>query len=243
MKIYPAIDLIEGNCVRLEKGNFNSTKVYSALPEEVALDYEKQGAKYLHVVDLDGAKAKTPLQTNLIVRIAHRSGLSVQTGGGIRTKEQIRHLIENGIDRVVIGSLAIREPELVREFLVEFGGNRITLALDVRITEKNNPELATDGWLSGGKATLWELLEYFSNVPELSILCTDIERDGMLLGPNLELYKEVLRRHPSTALQASGGVAHLSELISLQQIGCDGVIIGKALYENRFTLNEALDAR
>ena len=241
MKIYPAIDLIDGSCVRLEQGRFDSTKVYDNNPINIACSYAKAGATYLHVVDLDGAKAKTPQQGDLVIQIAKESGLKVQTGGGVRSLEQVQSLLAGGIDRVIVGSLAVKEPEVVRSFLRECGGENLTLAIDIRLDKNEIPMAATEGWVSGGDASLWDILDFYTQDDLQSILCTDIGRDGMLVGPNLELYQEILKRYPKLELQASGGVAELSDLSDVKEMGCSAVIIGKALYENRFTLNEALN--
>ncbi len=243
MKIYPAIDLIDGQSVRLEQGRFDSSTVYSQDPASIARRYAEEGATYLHVVDLDGAKAREVRQSDLILDIAAQSGLKVQTGGGIRTSQQISTLLEGGVDRVIVGSLAVREPEAVRGFLSEYGGERITLAQDERLNEQGTPMTATEGWLDGGNATLWDVMDFYKGCDLQTLLCTDIGRDGMFTGPNLPLYEQILTRYPNVELMASGGIASVDDLAQVKTIGCGAVIIGKALSEGRFTLKEALHAR
>ena len=242
MKIYPAIDLIEGRCVRLEQGRFESTKVYDQSPSSIACQYAEDGATYLHVIDLDGARDKTSLQANQVIDLSQSSGLRVQTGGGIRSEAHIQHLLDGGVEKVIVGSLAVKEPETVKGFLRKFGADHITLALDVRVNEQGTPMAATEGWLAGGDASIWDVLDYYTEATLSALLCTDISRDGMLKGPNVALYETILQRYPQLEVQASGGVAALTDLVELHAAGCGAVIIGKALLEGRFTLKEALDA-
>ena len=192
------------------------------------------------MVDLDGAKAGQPQQAELIGGLAAELGLKVQTGGGIREPEQVEQLLSCGVDRVVIGSLAVRDPEKVEGFFARFGGEHITLALDVRVGDDDVPRAATHGWKTGTQVTLWELLDRYMNSGVKHVLCTDIGRDGMLAGPNVSLYQNVLKRYDGLKLQASGGVANLEDLNELRTVGCPGVIVGKALLDGRFTLPEAL---
>jgi phosphoribosylformimino-5-aminoimidazole carboxamide ribotide isomerase len=240
MKIFPAIDLINGQCVRLEKGRFDSKTEYSSDPVAMAKSFKEAGAKFLHVVDLDGAKTGGLKQGKLISEIAKTSGLSVQAGGGVRTEEDCQLLLENGVDRIVIGSLAVKSPDLVEGFFKKFGPDRITLALDVNIDDSGIPKVATQGWQEQGSVSVSEIIDRFSNVGLSAVLCTDISRDGMLQGPNTDLYKNLLEEFPAINWIASGGVGSIPHISECQSIGMDGLIIGKALYENKFTIEEAL---
>lgn len=238
MKIYPAIDLIDGKCVRLEKGDFAKKTIYNDSPIDMAKEFEQQGAKYLHIVDLDGTKAEGTKQTELIKKIVTTTSLNIQVGGGIRSQLEIENLLSVGVNKVVVGSLAVKNKSLMKSIIDKFGKDRITLALDVKISNEI-PFIATTGWQNTSKETLFALMEYYKdNLPD--ILCTDISKDGMLQGPNLTLYKNILNEYPETNLQASGGVSSLEDLQDLKEANMDGVIIGKALYENAFSLKEAL---
>ncbi|MGL4391838.1 MAG: 1-(5-phosphoribosyl)-5-[(5-phosphoribosylamino)methylideneamino]imidazole-4-carboxamide isomerase [Fusobacteriaceae bacterium] len=252
LKIIPAIDLINKKCVRLEKGDFAQEKIYSDSPLEVAKNFETSGAKYLHIVDLDGAKNENSSQSKIIIEIAKNTKLKIQTGGGIRSAEKIKELLDAGINKIVIGSLAVKNPELVKTWMKTFGAENFVLAFDVRIDGNNIPMTSTSGWQKDGYS-LWKILEEYisvnisddknnniNNKNFLNILCTDINRDGMLQGPNFELYAEIKKRYPEIILQASGGIASLENLKKLRDEKIDEVIIGKALYEKRFTLEEAL---
>lgn len=239
MKIIPAIDLQNGNCVRLYQGQFNQSQTYSDNPIEMAKQFAKEGARELHIVDLDGARDGVPSQKELISTIKSESGLSIQTGGGIRDREQIKALFEADIDRVVIGSLAVSKPISVKQWLTEFGPDRIILALDVRCSKNSPPMVATEGWQQSTALSLWDLLDLYSDTPLRHVLCTDISRDGTLQGPNIELYQRCQEIVPSIAFQASGGLSQLSELGLLAANQLSAVIIGKAFYEKRFTYQEA----
>ena len=239
MIVYPAIDLRHGKCVRLAQGRFDRQTVYSDDPVEVARGFAAAGAGWLHVVDLDGAKHGSAAQGELIRRIAGESGLKVQTGGGIRTEQQIRAQLDGGIARVVIGSLATGNPELVKAWLDRFGRDRIVLALDVTANDAGEFRVATQGWQANSGQSLFAVIDGYGAACR-HLLCTDIARDGLLAGANTQLYRTLKRRYPDLAVQASGGVAALADLAALGTAGVDGVVIGKALYEGRFTLAEAL---
>jgi len=238
MIILPAIDLIDGRCVRLFKGDFEKKTVYEKNPLDAARSFEKSGAKYLHIVDLDGAKNPARRQNKLIKNIAGNTALSVQAGGGIRSEEQIKDYLDNGVARVIIGSLAAANPAEVSGWLGKFGAERIVLSLDVNI-KNGEPVIALNGWKDSSEIKLFDLLSFYS-CGGIQILCTDISRDGTLGGPNFDLYKNIKTARPDCFLQASGGVGSLNDLARLKEAGCDGAIIGKALYENKFTLEEAL---
>ena len=235
MIIYPAMDLMGGKVVRLAQGRFENATTYSAEPAEALAAFAQSGANWAHVVDLDGARAGRPLQHGLIAGLARAAPISLQVAGGFRTREQIATMFEAGVGRVVIGSLAVRQPDLVAGFLEEFGGERITLSLDVRLKD-GLPIVATAGWTEDSGMSLWEVAELYPDARHL--LLTDIGRDGMLAGPNFELLEEAARRLPHLAIQASGGVSSLDDLRRLRTAGA---IVGKALWERKFGLAEAID--
>jgi phosphoribosylformimino-5-aminoimidazole carboxamide ribotide isomerase len=236
MIIYPAMDLMGGRVVRLAQGRFEEATTYSADPAEALSSFAEAGAEWAHVVDLDGARAGAPVQHDLIEALARRATLSLQVAGGFRTGEQISRMFDAGVGRVVIGSLAVKQPELVRDFLETFGGDRITLSLDVRLKE-GTPFVATAGWTEDSGISLWEIADLYPQA--LHLLLTDIGRDGMLAGPNFELLEEAARRLPHLAIQASGGVSSLDDL---RRLRTSGAIVGKALWEGRIDLREAINA-
>jgi len=240
MILYPAIDLIQGKCVRLSQGDFDRVTRYELDPLEVAHGYQVSGAKRIHVVDLDGARAGKPVQAALIGKIAKETGLVVQSGGGIRTVGDATTALDAGVSQLVIGSLAVKQPDVAREIFSAIGGNRFTLAVDVRLDEKGIPFVATEGWREAGTKTLWEMIEEYEKLGLQRLLCTDIGRDGMMTGPNLALYRAIRERYPALEIQASGGVSSLTDLKDLKASGIPAVIIGKALFEGRFNLSEAL---
>lgn len=240
MDIYPAIDLCDGHCVRLFQGDFGKKKVYSDSPLEVALSFERQGAKWLHVVDLDGAKGGEMSQKKLVLRLASESSLKVQVGGGVRTQNEVEDLLKHGVQRVVLGSLVVGKPTLVKEFLKNFGAESLTLALDVDFDAKENPLIKTQGWQKGSSLLLWDVVEEFLTSGARYFLCTDIKKDGSLQGTNEKLYRKACQLYPQLKWLASGGVASLQNVISLKKIGVSGVILGKSLYEKKLTVKEAL---
>ncbi|HEX9947257.1 MAG TPA: 1-(5-phosphoribosyl)-5-[(5-phosphoribosylamino)methylideneamino] imidazole-4-carboxamide isomerase [Allosphingosinicella sp.] len=236
MILYPAMDLMSGRVVRLAQGRFEESTTYPADPAAALAGFAAAGARWAHVVDLDGARAGEPVQHDLIAGLARNAALDLQVAGGFRTREQIARMLDRGVGRVVIGSLAVKRPDLVRGFLDEFGGDRITLSLDVRLIQ-DVPIVATAGWTEDSGRSLWEIADLYPEARHL--LLTDIGRDGMLAGPNFELLEEAGARLPHLAIQASGGVSSLDDLRSLRTAGA---IVGKALWEGRIELAEALDA-
>ena len=238
MIIYPAMDLMDGGCVRLTQGRFDEATRYSAFPADALRQFEDEGAEWAHIVDLDGARAGSPRQHDMIAALVESTELKLQVAGGIRDASQIDFLLSRGVDRVVIGSLAVTQPEVVQGFFSRFGADRITLALDVLIIEEV-PMVATSGWTETSSRTLWETAERFPEARHL--LVTDVGRDGMLSGPNLALIGELTRRLPHAAIQASGGVSSLADVGELADAGADGAIVGKALWERKFGLAEAID--
>ena len=240
MNLYPAIDLLGGRCVRLSQGRFDQVTVYGEDPVAMAASFQSSGATHLHVVDLDGSRDGTASQADLVRQIVRSSKLAVQVGGGIRSIETAAAYVEAGVQRVVIGSLAVRSPLIVEDMVRTLGADRITLAIDVR-RYLDDYVLAVQGWTETVKVSPWSLLERFLSLGVQHVLCTDISRDGELSGPNLDLYRELMERYAAVKLLASGGVAGLSDLSALRSLGASGAIVGKALYAGRFTLAEALE--
>lgn len=234
MILYPAMDLMGGAVVRLAQGRFEESTAYSSDPAEALARFAAAGAAWAHVVDLDGARARGPVQHDLIAALARETRLRLQVAGGFRTRDQIARMLDRGVGRVVIGSLAVDRPDLVHGILEEFGSDRITLSLDVRLVE-GVPRVATAGWTEDSGKSLWDVVALYPGARHL--LLTDIGRDGMLSGPNFALLEEAAVRLPSLAIQASGGIASLADLRRLRTAGA---IVGKALWEGRFGLEEAL---
>lgn len=238
--IFPAMDLMDGGCVRLLKGDFDARTNYDADPVSVATAYAKAGAEWMHIVDLDGAKAGKSEQSDLILKVANSANIKVQTGGGIRDLAQISRLIDGGVDRVVIGSLAITNPQMVKHWLRDVGPDAICLALDVNQGDDGEYRPATKGWTEPSQKTLWNVLSEYMGSGLKTVLVTDIGRDGMQKGGNLELYKRIQSEFPTLDLITSGGVGTLKHVKSLKRLNPHGIIIGKALYEGAFTLSEAM---
>ncbi len=241
MLILPAIDLMDGACVRLEQGAFASATRYPAEPLEMALTLEEAGARWLHVVDLDGARTGKPGNREWVRRICRESGLKVQTGGGIRSESEAGEILQNGIDRAVIGTLAVRDPDVIARLVKRFGADRVTVALDIRPSEAG-PEIAVNGWQSATGDDLQGSLTRFRDLGVRHVLVTDISRDGMLKGANVSLYAKLAKDFPEFAFQASGGVASLRDLAEIKAAGAAAVVVGKAIYEGRIALEELFDA-
>ena len=237
MIIYPAIDLIAGEVVRLHKGDFAQKTTYGTDPVAVARAYADAGASWLHLVDLDGAKDPAHRQTTLISRIIEGSGLKVQTGGGIRSRADVEALLSAGASRVVIGSLAVRDQDTVAAMIADLGAEAICLAADV-VRPDQDFMIAVSGWQEASTLTLADFMEGFLPSGLRHVLCTDIDRDGTLTGPNKALYDIVKAAYPDIYLQASGGVKGIEDLDGL---GTDGVIIGRAIYEQKIDLKAALE--
>lgn len=238
MILYPAIDLLDGRVVRLHKGAFDAVTDYGGDPVAVAEAFGEAGASWVHVVDLAGARDGARRQTETIRAIC-QTGLRVQTGGGVRSAEDVESLLAIGVARVIIGSLAVTEASLVRDWIGHYGAQSITLALDVkRLGGSYRPAL--QGWTDMLMTTLPEVIAAYDNSGLQHALVTDISRDGDLSGPNLALYGDLRQRHPEIDWQASGGVSSLADLDAVRELGMAGAITGKALYEGIFTLKEAL---
>jgi phosphoribosylformimino-5-aminoimidazole carboxamide ribotide isomerase len=240
MIVYPAIDLRGGRVVRLTEGKFDQEKSYGDDPLAVARGFKAAGATWLHVVDLDGARDPSRRQTPLVDKLARESGLRVQTGGGIRDEAQVAALLRAGVHRVIVGSLAVRSPDVVRGWLKSFGPEKIILSPDVRLDGTGVPRIAAAGWQETTGVVLDHFLTGYLSCGLVHILCTDISRDGKLSGPNTALYASLVKKFPSLQIQASGGVSSLYDLRALRATGVAGAIVGRALYENKFTLKEAL---
>jgi phosphoribosylformimino-5-aminoimidazole carboxamide ribotide isomerase len=240
MIIYPAIDLRAGLVVRLRQGDFNAETRYQNDPVELAKHYAAAGAQWLHVVDLDAAKSPQNHQRELLRQIASVSSAKVQCGGGVRAEIDVQRLLDGGIDRVVVGSVAARDPTLFASWLKKFGPDRLCLAADVKADPRGVFHVHTAGWTATSGLLLSQLLDELSGAGLRHVLCTDIALDGMLSGPNLNLYTALHERYPDLQLQASGGVSVIPDLQRLRELGCAGAIVGKALLDGKFSISEAL---
>lgn len=238
MIIYPAVDVMEGRVVRLAKGDFDAVTDYGGDPVSAAKAWKDKGAEWLHLVDLSGARDGARRQHDLVEAVA-KTGLKVQTGGGVRTEEDVQAILDAGASRVVVGSLAVSDPQTVIGWLAKFGAARIAAAFDVRLQD-GAAYPTTRGWAERSDRTLVELLADYRLAGLAHALVTDIDRDGMLEGPNLTLYQDLLRIRPDMNWIASGGVSSLDDVKALKAAGMTGAIIGKALFEGRVKLDEAL---
>lgn len=238
MLIIPAIDLKDGVCVRLMQGKFDQVTDYGD-PFARLRDFEAAGATWVHIVDLDGARAGAPAQHDLIGRLANETSLRIQCGGGVRSRTHVEALLEAGVARVVIGSAAVTNAADVRVWIEALGVERLCIALDVR-REANDWQVAIQGWAVGSGVTLSDVLAAYPLGGLRHVLVTDVSRDGALSGPNVDLMNEIHRQRPDLKLQASGGVSSLADLAALRASGADAAIVGRALYENRFCLEDAL---
>lgn len=241
MIVYPAIDLRGGVCVRLMHGRFDAVTRYDEDPAARLAAFRAAGADWAHIVDLDGAEAGRAMQHGLIGELARAVDIRIQSGGGVRSDDDVRALLAAGVARVVVGSLAVTRPEAVAGWLERFGPERITLAIDVKADgERWVPALK--GWTEAAEVDLWTALDRYPAGSAKHLLVTDVGRDGALTGPNLALLGEIARRRPDLKVQASGGVSQLSDLTAARDAGCDGVIVGRAIYDGRFTVAEAVAA-
>lgn len=238
-EVYPAIDVRDGRVVRLRQGDYAQETRYADDPLAVAARYASAGARWLHLVDLDAARDGGYSIAALLSGIKATTSLRVQTGGGVRSEDDVRRLFDAGADRVVVGSLAVREPSTVAGWIERHGSERITVALDTHRVD-GEWRLPTAGWTRSDGTSLPFLLSLYLGTGLRHLLCTDIGRDGMLAGPNIALYREILRLAPRVALQASGGVRDVADLEAARAAGCAGAVLGKALLEGRFQLEEAM---
>ncbi|HEY0198481.1 MAG TPA: 1-(5-phosphoribosyl)-5-[(5-phosphoribosylamino)methylideneamino]imidazole-4-carboxamide isomerase [Rhodanobacter sp.] len=236
--VIPAIDLRGGHVVRLKQGDYARQTTYETAPRGLAQRYADAGARWLHLVDLDGARSGN-LDNLAVIEAIAACGISVQAGGGVRGEADLRRLFDAGVSRVVLGSVAIREPEQIAGWLENLGAERLTIALDTRHSE-GQWTLPSAGWTEIETRTLDELAPWYAAHGARHLLCTDIDRDGMLAGFNLDLYRHLARTVPQLAVQASGGVRSLDDIRAARESGARAVILGRALLEGRFTVEEAL---
>ena len=238
MEIIPAIDLRDGKVVRLAQGDYSRETRYHVDPFELAQDYLASGAKWLHVVDLDGARAGGLQNLDAIARLC-RTGLSIQSGGGVRERSDVDALFERGVTRVVVGSVAIRMPDVVAQWISDYGAERICVALDTRMVD-DVWTLPSAGWTHPEAIRLDQRVPGYAAIGALHLLSTDIARDGMMSGPNFDLYRYLRTLAPSLRIQASGGVRDVSDVAELKSLGVSGVILGRSLLEGRLDLAEAI---
>jgi phosphoribosylformimino-5-aminoimidazole carboxamide ribotide isomerase len=235
MRIIPAIDIIDGKCVRLNKGDYSTQKIYSENPLEMALQFEDAGIQYLHLVDLDGAKAKQIINYKILELLSNKTKLIVDFGGGIKSEEDVKIAFNSGARQLTIGSIAAKNPFLMLDWLQKYGSDKIILGADCKARQ-----IATNGWLESIDEDVVTFIQnYEKNGIEYSIV-TDIDKDGMLAGPAFELYEEILAETKELKLIASGGITTIEDVIRLQEMGCEGAIIGKAIYEGTIRLNELM---
>ncbi len=239
MTVIPAIDLRGGGVVRLRQGDYARETNYEIAPQALAENYAQAGARWLHMVDLDGARGGSLANLAVIAVIAASAKLQVQAGGGVRTIDDVQRLFDHGVARVVLGSVAVREPQRVLEWIAHFGAEKICIALDTR-ANNGRWELPVSGWTENASATLEELAPLYAANGARHLLCTDIARDGMLSGPNLDLYRYLQTIAPVLAVQASGGVRDLADVLALRASGVSGAILGRSLLEGKLDLREAL---
>ncbi|MDN2662216.1 1-(5-phosphoribosyl)-5-[(5-phosphoribosylamino)methylideneamino]imidazole-4-carboxamide isomerase [Psychromonas sp. 14N.309.X.WAT.B.A12] len=239
--IIPALDLIDGKVVRLYQGDYDQKTVYSDDPQSLYTIYNEQGANWLHLVDLDGAKDITKRQLSVIESLIKNTPAKVQVGGGVRTEEDVKGLLDTGAHRVVIGSTAVKEPEMVAGWMEKYGPEHIVLALDINIDQQGNKIVAVSGWQEDSGQTIESLLDIYLKVGLKHVLCTDISKDGTLTGSNVDLYKEMAVAFPSVSWQASGGIGSLDDIADVARSGAQGMIVGRALLEGKFTVEEAIN--
>ena len=233
MTIIPAIDIINGKCVRLTKGDYAQQKIYNENPLEVAKQFEGAGITRLHVVDLDGAKAGTIINLKVLESIAANTKLVIDFGGGIKRINDVENIFNAGASIATIGSMAVKHPELLEEWLMEFGADKFLIGADV-LDEK----IKISGWLEDGGMNVFTFIGKMIGLGVTNIFCTDISKDGVMEGPSIDLYKRILEEHPEINLIASGGVSNIDDVIQLKDLGCSGAIIGKAIYEEKITLQQ-----
>ena len=236
MRIIPAIDIIEGKCVRLSKGDYATKKIYNESPLEVAKEFEAHGIKYLHLVDLDGAKSKHIVNHKVLEQIAVQTKLNIDFGGGLKQDEDLRIAFESGAKQVTGGSIAVKDKEVFLGWLAQYGADKIILGADAK-----DEKVAVSGWLEESKEDLVPFIQGYQKNGIAYVICTDISKDGMLEGPSFELYRKILNKVPNLKLIASGGISTFDELPKLAEMGCEGTIIGKAIYENRIRLKQLED--
>lgn len=233
MRIIPAIDIIDGKCVRLSKGDYETKKIYNEDPLEVAKSFEAHGISSLHLVDLDGAKSKHIVNHKVLEEISSKTSLKIDFGGGLKTDDDLRIAFESGASQVTGGSVAVKNPDIFESWIGDYGSNRIILGADAK-----ERKIAVSGWQEGSDKDLIPFIQEYEEKGIRYVICTDISKDGMLEGPAFDLYKEIISKTGNIRLIASGGISKFEDLSPLRELGCEGVIIGKAIYENRISLKE-----
>ena len=233
MRIIPAIDLIDGKCVRLSKGDYATQKTYNEHPLEVAKEFQAHGIEYLHLVDLDGAKSKHIVNHKVLEDIASKTSLKIDFGGGLKSDEDLKIAFESGAHQITGGSIAVKEPKMFEQWITIYGSDKIILGADVQ-----GDRIATNGWLETSEYRLVDFVKDYHAKGIHYVICTDISKDGMLQGPSFDVYRDLLEQQPEIKLIASGGISTFEELPKLAAMGCEGTIIGKAIYENRIALKE-----
>lgn len=233
MRIIPAIDIIEGKCVRLSKGDYNTKKIYNENPLEVAKAFEASGIKHLHLVDLDGAKSKHIVNYKILEKIAGKTNLTIDFGGGLKSDEDLKIAFNSGASQITGGSIAVTSPDTFKSWLQKYGPDRIILGADAK-----DEEISINGWQESANLKLLPYINGYLKEGVSYVICTDISKDGMLQGPAIGLYKKIIEANPSIKLVASGGISNINELPQLAEIGCEGTIIGKAIYEGNISLKQ-----
>ena len=233
MRIIPAIDIINGKCVRLSKGDYATKIIYNENPLEVAKMFEDHGIEFLHLVDLDGAKASHIINYKVLETIASKTNLSIDFGGGLKSDEDLKIAFESGANQITGGSIAVKSPETFKKWLANYGSDKIILGADA-----NNEKVAVSGWLEESDKELIPFIQNYEKEGVSYVICTDISKDGMLQGPSFELYKKILTETSNIKLIASGGISTFDELPKLAKMGCEGTIIGKAIYEHKISMKQ-----
>lgn len=232
MKIIPAIDIIDGKCVRLSKGDYSTQKIYNEDPVETAKEFESFGIQFLHLVDLDGAKSKHIVNQKVLENIARETSLHIDFGGGLKTGDDIEMAFNSGAQQITLGSIAVQNPEFCVEMIKKYGNDQIILGADCE-----NRKIKTSGWLEESNLDIIDFILQYQEKGISQTICTDISKDGMLEGPSTDLYKEILDK-TSVKLTASGGISCIEDVYSMKEIGCSGTIIGKAIYEGKISLQQ-----
>lgn len=240
MQLLPAIDLLDGRCVRLLQGDFDRVTYYQRSPEQLANDYFGSNIEWLHVVDLAASRDGEHADSTALFELLSSASQLVQTGGGVRNEKDVQARLDAGAERVVVGSMAAQEPDRFRGWLEQFGPDALVAALDVQFDLTGTPLVRTNGWKKSSGKRLWDLLDVYSDTPLVHILCTDISKDGLLCGPNFSLYREICKRYPGFQVQASGGIRNIPDLVALATTGATAAISGKALLDGLFTAEDAL---
>ena len=232
-RVIPALDIIDGKCVRLTKGDYDTMKVYNDDPLDAAMLFNDGGIEYLHIVDLDGAKAAEPQNLKIVEKIKKKTQMSIDFGGGIKSRQSVIDSFNAGVDQITLGSLAVKDPDLVKSWIDELGAGQIIIGADTI-----NGAIATDGWLETHSKDIFSFINDYVAAGGRHFLCTDIQKDGMLEGPSTKLYKSIIEKCPDAQIIASGGVSDMKDIEALKKIGVEGIIVGKALYEGKIEIDE-----